>query len=415
MRRAFLDDAVPDAPSPAGATSEGHPTDGDVARGINATAIGAFYFYMVQEAIVTVIERAGLVPSDDPNQFRDAILALLPSVASFATQAWVRARIADLVDSSPGALDTLNELAAALGDDANFSATIMGLISARPTQADADARYAQTAGDTFTGPVRGPKPPDDDNSARLATTNWVRENAGGVGNLAFFSLAADWQGQLNGGWADVLQARYTPSSAARAVGIVLTSNFAGQIRIRRGAASITPAIGAGQQLLQNWDRQLFVDEPTSAAEQTYTLQAQATAQSNPARVLAQSHFQIFELPAAAEVAIAAADIDLSTGADYYDIAAVTIVPPSVATKMHLRFVAFAASPFPLRLRRGAATLFEVQGGALNISPSNTAGFPSNYEDWVDSPGTTNPVTYTLQTPGIAGIILAGSYLLAVPA
>ena len=36
--------------------------------------------------------------------------------------------VADLVDSAPAALDTLNELAAALGDDANFSTTITNLI-----------------------------------------------------------------------------------------------------------------------------------------------------------------------------------------------------------------------------------------------------------------------------------------------
>ena len=36
----------------------------------------------------------------------------------------IGAAIASLIDSSPGALDTLNELAAALGDDPNFAATI---------------------------------------------------------------------------------------------------------------------------------------------------------------------------------------------------------------------------------------------------------------------------------------------------
>ena len=33
-------------------------------------------------------------------------------------------KVSNLVDSAPGTLDTLNELAAALGDDANFSSTI---------------------------------------------------------------------------------------------------------------------------------------------------------------------------------------------------------------------------------------------------------------------------------------------------
>ncbi len=41
-----------------------------------------------------------------------------------ATTAYVTTAIGNLVDSAPTALDTLNELAAALGDDANFSGTI---------------------------------------------------------------------------------------------------------------------------------------------------------------------------------------------------------------------------------------------------------------------------------------------------
>lgn len=40
------------------------------------------------------------------------------------TDAAISAAVASLVDSSPAALDTLNELAAALGDDANFATTV---------------------------------------------------------------------------------------------------------------------------------------------------------------------------------------------------------------------------------------------------------------------------------------------------
>ena len=40
-----------------------------------------------------------------------------------ATTAYVRTAVANVVDSAPGTLDTLNELAAALGDDANFATT----------------------------------------------------------------------------------------------------------------------------------------------------------------------------------------------------------------------------------------------------------------------------------------------------
>ena len=43
---------------------------------------------------------------------------------NIATTAYVQTELTDLIDSAPAALDTLNELAAALGDDASFSSTI---------------------------------------------------------------------------------------------------------------------------------------------------------------------------------------------------------------------------------------------------------------------------------------------------
>lgn len=44
--------------------------------------------------------------------------------SNFATLTYVDNAVSNLVDAAPGALDTLSELAAAIGDDANFSATI---------------------------------------------------------------------------------------------------------------------------------------------------------------------------------------------------------------------------------------------------------------------------------------------------
>ena len=50
------------------------------------------------------------------------------NTTQLASTAFVRAEVAALVDASPGTLDTLNELAAALGDDANFAATTAAAI-----------------------------------------------------------------------------------------------------------------------------------------------------------------------------------------------------------------------------------------------------------------------------------------------
>ena len=62
-----------------------------------------------------------------------------------ATTAFVTGAISDLVDSSPGALNTLNELAAALGDDANFSTTVTNSIATK----------LPLAGGTLTGNLIG--------------------------------------------------------------------------------------------------------------------------------------------------------------------------------------------------------------------------------------------------------------------
>lgn len=63
----------------------------------------------------------------------------------YTTAAELAAAVAALVDSSPGALDTLNELAAALGDDANFAATITAALAGKqPLDADLTAIAALT-------------------------------------------------------------------------------------------------------------------------------------------------------------------------------------------------------------------------------------------------------------------------------
>ena len=48
-----------------------------------------------------------------------------------ATTAYVTTALANLADSAPSTLNTLNELAAALGDDANFSTTVTNSIATK--------------------------------------------------------------------------------------------------------------------------------------------------------------------------------------------------------------------------------------------------------------------------------------------
>jgi len=53
------------------------------------------------------------------------------NTTQLATTAFVATEVASLVDSAPGALNTLNELAAALGDDANYATTTTNAIATK--------------------------------------------------------------------------------------------------------------------------------------------------------------------------------------------------------------------------------------------------------------------------------------------
>ena len=61
-------------------------------------------------------------------------------------QAFANTAAANVVDSAPGTLDTLNELAAALGDDPNFATTVTNSIATK----------MPLAGGTFTGAITAP-------------------------------------------------------------------------------------------------------------------------------------------------------------------------------------------------------------------------------------------------------------------
>lgn len=99
----------------------------------------------------------------------------IPSLTGYATETFVNTAISNLVDAAPTTLNTLNELAAALGDDANYATTISTALgnkldsstasstyltqsnasSTYLTQSNASSTYAPIASPTFTGTVGG--------------------------------------------------------------------------------------------------------------------------------------------------------------------------------------------------------------------------------------------------------------------
>ena len=67
------------------------------------------------------------------------------NTTQLATTAFVQNRISEIIDAAPETLDTLNELAAALGDDANFSTTITTLIGDNSNNLNIEINRATSA------------------------------------------------------------------------------------------------------------------------------------------------------------------------------------------------------------------------------------------------------------------------------
>lgn len=76
--------------------------------------------------------------------------------SGYATESYVSTQISNLIDGAPGALDTLNEIAAAINDDASIASSLTTLINANETHIDNVATLSGLAKDstdlgTFSG------------------------------------------------------------------------------------------------------------------------------------------------------------------------------------------------------------------------------------------------------------------------
>jgi hypothetical protein len=89
--------------------------------------------------------------------------AALTNTTQIATTAFVRTEIAALVDAAPVTLDTLNELAAALGDDPSFATTVATSLGLKAT----------IASPTFTGVPEAPTASPNTNNTQIATTAYA--------------------------------------------------------------------------------------------------------------------------------------------------------------------------------------------------------------------------------------------------
>ena len=91
----------------------------------------------------------------------------------YQTEAQVAAKVASLVDSAPETLDTLNELAAALGDDPNFATTVTNQIASKQDKLVSGTNIKTINGQTLLGSGDITTPTPTVNAASGTKTIWT--------------------------------------------------------------------------------------------------------------------------------------------------------------------------------------------------------------------------------------------------
>lgn len=97
----------------------------------------------------------------------------LTNDSGFQTEAQVAAKVSALVDSAPETLDTLNELAAALGDDPNFATTVTNQIASKQDKLVSGTNIKTINGQTLLGSGDITTPTPTVNAASGTKTIWT--------------------------------------------------------------------------------------------------------------------------------------------------------------------------------------------------------------------------------------------------
>jgi hypothetical protein len=148
-------------------------------------------------------------------------------------KAYADTQITNLIDAAPGALDTLNELAAALNDDASFHTTITNLVAGVSGTVN---RHEAAFGAVINS---------DGNYAAHSSTNYIDGNASVTADLIDLDLAVK-------GRADSIDTIESSVGLSSAGALTLSGNFVSDAGGAGSASSIKNAIvGVDAQASQN--------------------------------------------------------------------------------------------------------------------------------------------------------------------
>jgi hypothetical protein len=182
--------------------------------------------------------------------YTDARVGTYLTNNSYATQTYVNTAVSNLVDAAPGTLDTLNELAAALGDDPNFATTVATSIGTKEPTITAGTTSQYWRGDKtwqtlpiYTLSGLGGQP-------QLNGTGFVKVSGTTVSyDNSTYYLASNPSGYITGNQNITLSGEVTGSGATSIV-TTIANNAVTTAKINNGAvtAAKLATFGAGEGL-----------------------------------------------------------------------------------------------------------------------------------------------------------------------
>ena len=236
VTKTFVDNLNIDADTLDGLTSsefatsaQGNLADSSVQPGDNITTLSNDAGYLVANSLygyATESYVGNAISAIPPTDFTGYATELYVSNAisnipptdftGYATESYVDTAVANLVDSAPNALNTLNELAAALGDDSNFASSVTTSIGTKLATADFNST-ANAWISNYSGNL----------SAGNLTTSGTSGNISGADYVIANYFIGDGS-QLTGlpanyGNADV--ANYLPTHTSNVSGNIITANY----------------------------------------------------------------------------------------------------------------------------------------------------------------------------------------------
>lgn len=206
-----------------------------------------------------------------------------------ANKVYVDNSVQGVIDAAPGALDTLNELAAAMGDDANFSTTITNSIATKANTTYVDALETTLQGefaDADTAQTTALQTYADTAEADAIAT--ASADATSKADAARTGAVSDIKGSdLDMGGNKVLFANVYPTTAD----LPSASSYHGMFAHAHGTGNAFFAHGgAWQELSKKADSESYAD--TAEADAISTASGDATSKANQALVDAKAYTDV---------------------------------------------------------------------------------------------------------------------------